>query len=429
MRWSTLAAIVTFVGVGACQDVVTVDEKSPPPEVGAIVSSTRVPVVDAESRAIMEAARQSLPPVSDSNGLVIGVLSRGRTPSSSFVVVENARTRDVYQFTLGSGGWIKGRRIAPRDWGATIGNPGGPLPSATDWYGLVGQIYDVNDNPIGGSGSPVPWEGYYAGYWHGNGAARRGKCYAGTQQYADGTTRLWCQIWVVNRNIYPTGGLTCSLADCRWFLRNTEDPNDTTKYGATDVELDFIIETPVRVTIAGPAQPITAAGTYTWTANPEGGDGRTYGYWLGYSLDNVSWSQVSSTRNYSRNLVAGDPSFYLKAIVWSLSNQKTVVQSVAVNITVPPLSVTISGPNTISTKGTYTWTATPSGGVGGYSYAWEVIQGGSRVGLGSQSTQSMTVYGGDPDFYMKVTVTSGGSTVADSVFVKNCIGLGGGCGA
>ena len=303
-----------------------------------------------------------------------------------------------------------------------------PMPffSTANWSGPVGQLYDANGAMVGTLISPTPWEGHYEVGWHSSsGNIRRGVCLAGSQPGPDGPTKLRCLMWTASRTTAPSGFFQCALADCSWAFRDATGK----LYGAEEVRLEFIIETPVGVTVAGPQTPITSSGTYTWTANPSGGDGSTYAYWWGYSLDNVSWNQVASTRSYSRSLAAGDPSFYLKVIVASLSTQKTIVQSVAVNITVPPLSVTISGPNTISTKGTYTWTATPSGGVGGYSYAWELIQGGSRVGLENQSTQSMTVYGGDPDFYMKVTVTSGGSTVADSVFVRNCIGLGGGCGA
>lgn len=93
----------------------------------------------------------------------------------------------------------------------------------------------------------------------------------------------------------------------------------------------------------------------------------------------------------------------------------------------PPLSATISGPSIITTKGTYTWTASPSGGTPPYSYQWAVrYVGGSRYSEGTQPSQSLTVYSGGSDFWMIVAVTGGGS-VTDSMYVTNCIGVPGGC--
>jgi hypothetical protein len=95
----------------------------------------------------------------------------------------------------------------------------------------------------------------------------------------------------------------------------------------------------------------------------------------------------------------------------------------------PPLTTGISGPSVISTKGTYTWTAGPSGGTGSYTYQWyKRPDGGSNTTLGTSQSQSTTVYSGDPNFWMLVTVVSGSASVNDSVHVTNCIGQGGGCG-
>lgn len=87
----------------------------------------------------------------------------------------------------------------------------------------------------------------------------------------------------------------------------------------------------------------------------------------------------------------------------------------------PPLYVTISGSRRITTKGTYTWTANPSGGAPPYGYQWFLhYDGGLRYQEGTHQSQSLTVYGGDPNFWMIVTVTGGG-TASDSVHVMNCI--------
>lgn len=94
----------------------------------------------------------------------------------------------------------------------------------------------------------------------------------------------------------------------------------------------------------------------------------------------------------------------------------------------PPLNVSISGPNTISRKGTYSWTASASGGSGGYTYSWSVdYDFGRHVPLGTAATQSLTVYQDDGNFTMAVTVTSGTAHAAASEYVYNCIGAGGDC--
>lgn len=93
----------------------------------------------------------------------------------------------------------------------------------------------------------------------------------------------------------------------------------------------------------------------------------------------------------------------------------------------PPLTTGISGPSAISTKGSYTWTATPGGGTGFYTYQWwQHMDGGTRYTLGTQQSQSVTVSAG-PNFWMVVTVVSGPASVSDSVYVTDCIGLTGGC--
>jgi len=91
----------------------------------------------------------------------------------------------------------------------------------------------------------------------------------------------------------------------------------------------------------------------------------------------------------------------------------------------PTLTVQLSGPTTINAKGSYSWTATPSGGTGAYSYQWSVTyDSGPQYQLGSSATQSLTVFGDDGDFTIAVTVTSGAQQVSSSQHVRNCINAG-----
>lgn len=93
----------------------------------------------------------------------------------------------------------------------------------------------------------------------------------------------------------------------------------------------------------------------------------------------------------------------------------------------PPLVTGISGPATITQKGSYTWTATPSGGSGSYSYQWwEQIAGGTRYTLGTTQNQSFIVSQG-PNLWVVVSVNDGTSTIGDSVYVTDCMGQGSGC--
>ncbi len=96
----------------------------------------------------------------------------------------------------------------------------------------------------------------------------------------------------------------------------------------------------------------------------------------------------------------------------------------------PPLSVGITGPITITQKKTYTWTASASGGSGGYTYQWSVYyySTGQTIQLGTGQSQSRLVLPGDDIFEMRVTVHSGSNTGNGVLVVEECIGVPGGCG-
>jgi subtilase family protein len=89
----------------------------------------------------------------------------------------------------------------------------------------------------------------------------------------------------------------------------------------------------------------------------------------------------------------------------------------------PPPSVSISGPSVITEKGTYTWTANPSGGSGAYTYQWSVYYQatGQTYQLGTARSQEVTVYAGDGAFEMRVTLISGTESASASQTVQECI--------
>lgn len=100
----------------------------------------------------------------------------------------------------------------------------------------------------------------------------------------------------------------------------------------------------------------------------------------------------------------------------------------AVGISIP--SVTISGPTWITSAGNYTWTANPSGGVGGYTYEWYRKtdywwpRGSATchyetpwrlVGTGKTYSSFESTFG--YDFRLQVVVRSGGESASRSTLV------------
>ncbi|MFG0253005.1 MAG: hypothetical protein ACF8NJ_09050 [Phycisphaerales bacterium JB038] len=86
----------------------------------------------------------------------------------------------------------------------------------------------------------------------------------------------------------------------------------------------------------------------------------------------------------------------------------------------PPLFGSVSGPSYISSTGQYTWTASATGGNGGYGFVWErrvnhqtstcVYQTAwSQVGTGD--TLQLTVPMLDYDFQLRAKISSGGQTI------------------
>ena len=130
----------------------------------------------------------------------------------------------------------------------------------------------------------------------------------------------------------------------------------------------------------------------------------------------VSWSVGSNTTDCNQHVT-----------VVSNSNPGGEVDLYYRN---PPITVGISGTAEIDAKGTYTWTAVPGGGSGSYTYQWAYREdGGSTTTSGTSSTQAKTIDSGDPNLWWILTVTSGGLSAKDSMYVYNCIGLGSGCGS
>lgn len=100
-----------------------------------------------------------------------------------------------------------------------------------------------------------------------------------------------------------------------------------------------------------------------------------------------------------------------------------VTGTASVSVT-PALYVSISGTSMITSAGTYSWTASASGGNGSFSYQWEVdwndtpFEGFVPIDTGNPFYMSLD--GCDGSFEVRVRVSSGGSvTYAGGHFVEN----------
>jgi hypothetical protein len=84
------------------------------------------------------------------------------------------------------------------------------------------------------------------------------------------------------------------------------------------------------------------------------------------------------------------------------------------------LQVSISGPYDITSAGSYTWEAMPSGGNGTYAYKWEYSSDGSSWSqVGTNKTYSRYVDHGSYMFYLRTTVTSGVTATSSGVTSSN----------
>ncbi|MEW5926603.1 MAG: S8 family peptidase [Gemmatimonadota bacterium] len=180
-------------------------------------------------------------------------------------------------------------------------------------------------------------------------------------------------------------------------------------YSPNRLLYSLISAPPVAVTITGPAS-ITSAGTYTWQANASGGNG-SYTYAWEYRVQGGTWSAAGTGSSYSRSVAMTDPSFELRVAV--TSNGQTASDTHLVSVGLPPVAVTISGPNHLYEGEIGTWTANPSGGDGTYTYQWQFRGVGSSTWSNGATTKSYS-RGGFRSFYLRVIVTSAGASATSA---------------
>jgi subtilisin family serine protease len=172
--------------------------------------------------------------------------------------------------------------------------------------------------------------------------------------------------------------------------------------------------TPPCANITGTAN-ITAAGSYTWSANACGGNG-TYTYNWEYRVGTGAWTSVGTGATYTRSVASGNPSFELRVTVTSAGQTASDTHLVTVNIG-GTLGVTITGPGYVLGGTSNTWTANPTGGNGTYTYQWQYSLNGSTWTNGATTktyTRPVGLYA--TQLYLRVTVTSNGASVLSSTY-------------
>ncbi|HEY0782885.1 MAG TPA: hypothetical protein VGE98_10540 [Thermoanaerobaculia bacterium] len=183
-------------------------------------------------------------------------------------------------------------------------------------------------------------------------------------------------------------------------------------------------------TISGPASATlvgTGCQTLTWTATTNGG---VSPFSYSWTIDNTAAGTSTSTsvsKTYCGDGTnhSGTASVAL-TVTDSTSNSASATASTALSYTAGNLSVSISGPTSVSgvSAKTVTWTSSVSGGTTPYTYAWTV----DGVSAGTSSSLSYTFYDSETAA-IALSVTdaigrTGSATYSTSVFIS---GGGGGC--
>jgi hypothetical protein len=155
------------------------------------------------------------------------------------------------------------------------------------------------------------------------------------------------------------------------------------------------------LSINGPTYA-TAAGNYTWTANPSGSP-TAYDYqWQSQDQGSSTWNTLGTGQSQVLYVYGPGQSFTLK-VAASFPPGQTQTATVSVNY-VPPFTVSLSGPSVVGQWTTCSWTATAENGTGPYTFDWSAPYG----------TQEHTTNGSDDFSYTSDTENFGVSvTVTD----------------
>jgi hypothetical protein len=222
------------------------------------------------------------------------------------------------------------------------------------------------------------------------------------------------------------GGGSCgSSSECTWPSSTGKYPSSVVVNWSTSVKywdrVKLVLTPPTTVTAFSTVLVQFAASKGAGQTSPVNG----YSVSWQSSSDGVNWttqgSQQSSNGNGSFQIVAGEsPStLFLRATATDIY-QHTATTSIAISVEPPPpLSVVLNGPSAVFTAQANLWSASVTGGVPPYSFAWNTSQSAGPTGIDTFYQPGW--------YYPSVTVTDAlGSVRSASIGVEASENPGGG---
>ncbi|MEW5927670.1 MAG: S8 family peptidase [Gemmatimonadota bacterium] len=155
---------------------------------------------------------------------------------------------------------------------------------------------------------------------------------------------------------------------------------------------------------ASDTQPYVESGTSMAAPHVAGVAARLMQHQLNASPSNIRTQIVSgATSGVLGNIGSGSPN----RLLWAA-----------------PMGVGISGPGVVTSQGSYTWEAVPTGGNGSYTYSWDIewLDHGYRSNnVHSGKTLSLDVFQQDGEFILTARAFSGADVAETSHMVCNFI--------
>jgi len=173
------------------------------------------------------------------------------------------------------------------------------------------------------------------------------------------------------------------------------------------------------VDLYAPGEQVTSAWLYGGTYTISGTSMATP-HVAGAAALYLQGNPTASPATVGNAIVSNASQGKLYGLGWGSPNRLLYTLTGGTTDPPPSLSAYVSGPNELYTSGTYTWQANVSGGNGTYSYQWQYSDPSNstwtNVGTNSASySRSVGMYYGG-EFYLRVIVTSNGSTATSSTF-------------
>ena len=169
------------------------------------------------------------------------------------------------------------------------------------------------------------------------------------------------------------------------------------------------------VAISGPSSGTVGTGvSFTATAS-SGTTPYSFSWNFGDSTGNIVGG--SSNPNMQTHTYTKSGTFTVNANATDANGKKAIASStILISTTIPPLSVSISGPGSGTIGSSLGFAATATGGAPPYSFSWTAAGGSPASGTGSSFT---TIFNTQGKYTVSVTATDAGGKVASSSTTVN----------